>query len=279
MIPWTAGGFGDGKLVVGSDQRPGWECQDGGINPAGENGGYEVEKKKEKTHKEEEAYVEMTKREKLKRRSGNARRPARAGAQPGACPNSDGQCDYGLSDLIINQIALEQQDIVTDPLLNAWQDSGHYEVTDECRILFGPTLGGSVVRQPLRPTPARSPTRTSAGGNYYLNDAFNLAADRLAYPAYGCLHTSTSTRNSPRRTRSTRAKSSASTAWSPTSRSTRRSATPPTGPPTPNYATFTWNFGDGTPEVSGYAPGVAALRIAVAEPLRGERLPHLPVRR
>ena len=39
------------------------------------------------------------------------------------CPNTNGACDYGLSDLIINQISVEQQNIVTDPLLNAWQDS------------------------------------------------------------------------------------------------------------------------------------------------------------
>ena len=29
----------------------------------------------------------------------------------------------------------------------------------------------------------------------------------------------------------------------------------PTGPPTTTYATFSWNFGDGTPEVKGFAPG------------------------
>ena len=25
--------------------------------------------------------------------------------------------------------------------------------------------------------------------------------------------------------------------------------------PQPTYATYTWNFGDGTPEVTGFAPG------------------------
>jgi hypothetical protein len=29
----------------------------------------------------------------------------------------------------------------------------------------------------------------------------------------------------------------------------------PSGPPTTTYATFSWNFGDGTPEVTGFAPG------------------------
>ena len=46
--------------------------------------------------------------------------------------------------MIITQIASEQQDIVTDPLLNAWQDKKHNEVVDECRNLFGLVTGGSV---------------------------------------------------------------------------------------------------------------------------------------
>jgi PKD domain len=29
----------------------------------------------------------------------------------------------------------------------------------------------------------------------------------------------------------------------------------PSGPPTTTFATFSWNFGDGTPEVAGFAPG------------------------
>ena len=60
------------------------------------------------------------------------------------CPSSDGTCDLGLADLIINQIATEQQNIVTDPLLNAWQDPTGHEATDECRNFFAPTLGGTV---------------------------------------------------------------------------------------------------------------------------------------
>ena len=35
----------------------------------------------------------------------------------------DGSYDHGLADLIINQIAVEQQNIITDPLLTAWQDN------------------------------------------------------------------------------------------------------------------------------------------------------------
>ena len=50
---------------------------------------------------------------------------------------------------------------------------------------------------------------------------------------------------------------------------------------------YTWNFGDGSPTVTGYAPGAASLnsperdplRSAVAEPLRCQHLPLLPIRR
>jgi hypothetical protein len=35
-------------------------------------------------------------------------------------------------------------------------------------------------------------------------------------------------------------------------------AFPAAGPPQPNYASYTWNFGDGTPTVTGYAPGAPA---------------------
>ena len=35
----------------------------------------------------------------------------------------DGSPDTGLADLIVSQIGVQQQNIVTDPLLNAWQDT------------------------------------------------------------------------------------------------------------------------------------------------------------
>ena len=64
-----------------------------------------------------------------------------------ACPSPDGYCDTGLADLIVSQIGAEQQNIVTNPLLNAWQDAGGKEASDECRDFFAPA-GGSVVASP-----------------------------------------------------------------------------------------------------------------------------------
>ena len=52
----------------------------------------------------------------------------------------------GLADLIVSQIGVQQQNIVTDPLLNAWQDSAGNEVTDECRnSIPDHTVGGGAV--------------------------------------------------------------------------------------------------------------------------------------
>jgi hypothetical protein len=93
----------------------------------------------------------------------------------------DGAYDHGLADLIINQIAAEQLNTVTNPLLNAWQDSVRNENTDECRNFFAPKLGGSVT--PQENTLAGTLFNEEiGGGQYYLNTAFNLAADRVPRP-------------------------------------------------------------------------------------------------
>ncbi len=47
MIPWTAGGDGDGHLS-GDDQEPAFACQDGGFEPATKSGGEVQEKEREK---------------------------------------------------------------------------------------------------------------------------------------------------------------------------------------------------------------------------------------
>ena len=46
-----------------------------------------------------------------------------------------------------------------------------------------------------------------------------------------------------------------------------------------NFATYTWNFGDGSAPVVRLRPRRARLRKSLAEPLRRERVPLLPVRR
>jgi hypothetical protein len=256
VIPWTAGGYGDEDLV-GADERPGWECQDGGINPSGKHG-YELEKAKQRTEKEEKEFEKMDPEEKAAvveaelLEGPHEEEPN----QKVPCPETNGTCDYGLSDLIISQIGLEQQNMVTDPLLNAWQDSKHYEETDECRFLFGPVRGGSVT------TDAETIAGTLydqelASGHYYLNDAFNLAAELLPYPGVGCLN---NVNLVPKFTAPNPVNSGEIVGFDGMESDIALDAGisySAGGSPQPTYATYTWNFGDGTPQVSGYAPGSA----------------------
>jgi hypothetical protein len=122
-IPWSAGGLGDYHLTE-ADQVNASECQDGGWEPSAP----------------ESKYVEA------KEGSPVEQEPNQSGLGP------DGSYDAGLADLIINQIAVEQQDIVTNPLMGSWRTTGTQgapgneilgqEVTDLCRDFFAPALSG-----------------------------------------------------------------------------------------------------------------------------------------
>src|SRR6202000_3233198 len=94
---------------------------------------------------------------------------------PAPCPTFDGGCDTGLADAIIGQIAIEQQNVVTNPLLNAWQDVAHDEATDECRNFFAPVLGGSSAALP-ESFAGTLYNQSLDGRNYYLQTAFDHAA-------------------------------------------------------------------------------------------------------
>jgi hypothetical protein len=218
VIPWSAGGLGDGQLAE-ADQTRGYYCQDGGFNP--------LSLEREFTHHQQE--------------------PSQH-----SCPSPDGFCDTGLADLIINQIAVEQQNIVTDPLLNAWQDSAGNEATDECRNFFAPATGS--------PTPVPGSeagllsNQSFAGGKYYLNMAFNLAALRLTYPGVACLP---SVILEPKFTAPNTVNAGDVVAFDgmESNISLNSAIGYAGGAQTANYAILTWNFGDGSPVVTGYAPG------------------------
>ena len=222
VIPWTVGGAGDGHLAV-ADQTGGYACQDGGFAP-GEHEPEEKEREGAETAKERAEWAAKTAPEKesaeeLAEQALGKPHDQETDRGHGA----DGSYDQGLGDLIINQIAVEQQDTITDPLLNAWQDTAHREVTDECRNFFVPTLGGSTTTEKL----------TLAGSlfneeyqtaPYYLNLGFNLAGVQRQHTGknipgsrsrvWNARTVSHWSRNSQRQTRSKGVKSLASTEWS-----------------------------------------------------------------
>jgi len=272
MIPWTAGSDGDWDL---SEEAPGVACQDGGFQPtqrAKLREPQEKEREQPESLKEKEELAEAPAKEKREHQEAREEGLAKAHDEE---PNQlggvgpDGSYDHGLPDLIINQIATEQQDIVTDPLLNGWQDSEGNEVTDECRNFFASTTG-SAAANPY--TKAGKLANQSLGATYYLNDAYNLAAAQrahpgkeypgLPFPGIPCLNGITL---EPLFTAPNVVRGGETVGFDGMeSIITLGSADKfSNGSPAKNYATYTWNFGDGdrgdtTPEVSGFAPGAPA---------------------
>ena len=170
------------------------------------------------------------------------------------CPSSDGFCDRGLADVIINQIAVEQQNIVTDPLLNAWHDASGNEATDECRNFFADVLGGTSKAQ--EGSYAGTLFNQNLDGNfYYLNTAFNLAAQRLNYPGVPCL---TGAALDPKFTSPNTVGAGDTVTFDGMESDITMNAAVRYGEGAKeenNYAKYAWNFGDGSAEVTGYAPG------------------------
>lgn len=227
MIPWTAGGEGDYALA----QTPAYACQDGGFDPSSKP----VAEEKETSPDEQEPN------------------------QLGNTIGPDGYYDHGLADLIINQIGVEQQNIVTDPLLDAWQDPAHNESTDECRNKFFPTLGGSVIANEFTKAGTLF-NQTLDGGDYYINDAFSLAALRLPYPGPG-VACPAHVNLAPQFTATSPVDAGEVVGFDGMESDIDLDAAvsySQSGSPQPNYATYVWNFGDGSPGVSGYAPGAPA---------------------
>jgi PKD domain len=292
VIPWVAGSAGD-PLLGRNDQAPAYECQDGGFDPSSkpaeqkehpkvsskeeEEKRLSAEKKENEeltTYEEQQTKgiiteeelaakktelgkrgveregVENEEREKREKLEG----PRIQEPNQTSCPNVyDGGCDIGLADVIITQIASEQQDIVTDPLLNAWQDKNHNEAVDECRNVFALVLGGASAAN--EESAAGSLYDQSLGaGDYYLNDAFNAAAYRIYQPGAPCLQ---HVNLAPAFTAPTPVKNEEIVGFNglESNISLNAAASFPGGVEKPTYATYTWNFGDGGPTVSGYAPG------------------------
>lgn len=217
---------------------------------------FESKKKELETKRVEREGVENKEREKREKLEGpRVQEPSQASSpNQTSCPNAyDGGCDVGLADVIITQIASEQQDIVTDPLLNAWQDKKGNEVVDECRNIFGLATGGSSAA--VEESDAGTLYNQTFGtDNYYLNDAFNAAALRIYQPGGPCLN---HVNLAPSFTTPTPVNSEEIVGFNglESNIALNAAASFPGGVEKPTYATYTWNFGDGSPTVSGYAPG------------------------
>ena len=268
-LPWTAAGtLGNGFQESSTAfYAQGEACQDGGWSAE------KHEEKKEKAKevsKEEDEILKSEKGTNEERLALIARRRLEGPHQEE--PNQEGKGesgDYspGLADLIVNQIAEEQANIVTDPLLNAWQDGTGHEVTDICRDFFASTagasggeIGGSVVA--LEHTEAGTLFNTNiSGGSYYINNVFNLASGQCS-GGVGVV---------PRFTAPNPVNANEIVGFDgmeSTVSLLKGEVFGPSGPPTTTYANFRWNFGDGA-EASGFAPNSAPCEAPWLSPCAG----------
>jgi hypothetical protein len=255
-IPWSAGYEGHPWDFVPGASMAGqaFDCQDGGFNP--EKGEENLEVAKELNTAEQEAFAKMSLEEQEEFEEARALEASHIEEPNQEGRGEEGDDAPGLSDLLVNQIAEEQANIVTDPLLTSWHDpvSGR-EATDECRNVFSGTaapssIGGSVKAE--KGTEAGTLSNESvAGGQYYINNVVNV----------GALHRSECVGGVglvPRFTSPNPVNSSELVDFDgmeSTVTEFKGAVFGPSGPPSTTYAKFAWNFGDGTSEVSGFAPG------------------------
>ncbi len=269
-IPWTAGTLGlagfsrEGFTFEPLFYNQGFDCQDGGWNVEGGKLKREVPKAAGKTEEEILKGEKGTPEEKAalekKIRLENAHQQE---------PNQEGKGeigDYsaGLADLTINQIAMEQADIVTDPLFASWKDGTGHEVTEICHDIFGNTdkngIEGSGQADPETEAGFLS-NETIGDGRYYVNNVYSAGESHCA-GAVGLV---------PRFTAPDPVNSGETVSFNGMGSTVSLLQTPSfpaSGPPTETYATFAWNFGDGT-EAKGFAPGSAPCEAPWLSPCAG----------
>lgn len=265
-IPWTAGGVGNGEFAP---TTLAYDCQDGGFEPNPKTGGELVVKEQNhpRTPKEEEEFAKKTPQEKREQEEAEAlglKGPHQQEPnQLGGFVDLDGDHDAGLADLTINQIASEQQNTVTDPLLNGWQDSLGKEATDQCRNFFLPVASGAAAASSPVTGAGTLADQVIGGKAYYLNTALNMAAYRLSYPAVPCLPGVTLL---PQFTAPNAVNSGEVAGFDGMESTVTLNATVSYPSKETTYATFTWNFGDGSPSVSGYGPGAPSVNSPGSSP-------------
>jgi hypothetical protein len=303
VIPWIAGGAGDFHLAA-QDRKQAYDCQDGGFLLNEKTSVIEKEHPKVTTKEEAEKRLAAekkeneeltaaeeqktkgliteaeltTKKNELKtarvlreaeeKKAREAREKSEGPRQQEPNQNGrgeDGSYDNDLADLLVSQIGVEQQNIVTDPLLNGWQDTAGNESTDECRNVFALTRGGGAGG--LEFTEAGMLfNQTFAGANAYINDAFDLASQKREYPGVPCLN---GVSLEPQFTAPNPVNSGVVVGFDGMESDITLDAGThfnAKGEEEATYPVFTWNFGDGSPEVSGFAPGAPSLNSPESAP-------------
>ncbi len=257
-IPWSVGELGLSGFTTSLFYSQGFPCQDGGWNPAEHKEVHEApaepsEAEKEVLEGKKGTHEEKLALEKKRRLEGpHQEEPNQVGKDP------YGDYSAGLYDLVANQIAVEQANVVTDPMLNGWQDNEKHEVTDECRNVFAATVSklgeegiqGSATAN--SETEAGTLSNTTFGeeaesGRYYINNVYSLASHRCVGGAA----------LKPSFTAPTAVNNGEVVGFDGMESDVglmEGLAFGPSGPPTKTYATFSWSFGDGT-SATGYAPG------------------------
>jgi PKD domain len=238
-----------------------FDCQDGGWNP---EKGKEVREAPPELPKKEEEAREKAFEELPAKKKEEAEEARRLEGPHIEEPNQEGKGEggsysAGLADLLVNQIAEEEMNIVTDPLLTSWHDGKGNEATDMCRNVFAATSGengsrgevaGSV--QVQEGTAAGTLSNVSLGtGRYYVNNVFSLS-DGGCSGGLGLIARFTAP--NPVNVNEIVGVDGMESTISLGS----TDAFGPSGLPTLTYASFSWNFGDGTSEVTGFAPGAPA---------------------
>jgi hypothetical protein len=244
-IPWTA-------------YTTAYDCQDGGWNP--EKHEETREAPKELSLKEEEARKKSLEEDTPKKRAEEEEARRLEGPHIEE-PNQEGKSEdggytAGLTDLLVNQISEEEMNTVTDPLLGSWQDKKGNEATDLCRNFFASTAGenesdgeiaGSVTAN--KETQAGTLSNVTLGaGRYYINNVFSRATGGCS-GGLGLIARFTAPNPVDA------GEIIGVDGMESTLSLIDTDAFGPSGPPTLTFATFSWNFGDGTPEVKGFVPG------------------------
>jgi hypothetical protein len=164
----------------------------------------------------------------------------------------DGYYDHGLPDVLINQIAAQQIATITNPLFNGWDEPlGGNEVPDQCRDWFEapPVVQGSGSSDE-KTHAGHFYNQTIGGGSYYLNTEYNQAASYYDYPGLRCeLHNNLVASFTPPNPVNAGDLVTFDGNESDVTLAQSADATPTSQPL--YRANFSWNFGDGTPVVSG----------------------------